>query len=47
MAWMEQQVDGLPLVGDRGVAKCRVVADVGLGDSASQSAEAEIRPGFT
>lgn len=47
MARVQQQVNGLPLVGDGGVAKRRVVTDVGLGDSAGQSVEAEIRPSFT
>lgn len=44
---MEQQVNSLPLVGDRGVANHLAVADVGLWNSASQSCKAEIGSYFT
>lgn len=44
---VEQQVNGLPLVCDRGVTHHGVLADVGFGDSVSEFLKAEIRPDFT
>lgn len=44
MAWIEQQVNGLPLVGDGGVANHLVLTDVGLRDSAGQSVKGEVWP---
>ena len=44
MSGVKKQVDRLPFVGDRRVTDHRVVADVGLGDSAGEVSEAEIRP---